>query len=188
MRRRLLPNFMTGLRARLVLGFLVVVAIVLALMFATLPRLLDGYFVQQAREDLGRRSGEVRQIITSRLLLYQSAGVQAPRPILQPTEPLSVAPGLLDSFGTPESGYVFGLARDIAQANVTITIAPDQEHADQIVYRLDVPLPDQYAQAGQQREQIVGDAYTFTFSDLFWSQSGAAAPQRLVTITLSDPF
>jgi signal transduction histidine kinase len=188
MRRRLLPNFMTGLRARLVLGFLVVVAIVLALMFATLPRLLDGYFVQQAREDLGRRSGEVRQIITSRLLLYQSAGVQAPRPILQPTEPLSVAPGLLDSFGTPESGYVFGLARDIAQANVTITIAPDQEHADQVVYRLDVPLPDQYAQAGQQREQIVGDAYTFTFSDLFWSQSGAAAPQRLVTITLSDPF
>jgi hypothetical protein len=66
---RLLPRFITGLRARLVLGFLLVVAIVLALMFATLPRLLDGYFLQQAREDLGRRSGEIRQLVISRLLL-----------------------------------------------------------------------------------------------------------------------
>jgi len=185
---QLLPRFLTGLRARLVIGFLIVVAIVLALMFATLPRLLDGYFAQQAREDLGRRSGEIRQLVISRLLLYQSAGVEAPRPILQPTEPLTVAPGLLESFGTSDEGYVFESARDIAQANVSITIAPDQEHASDIVYRLDVPLPDQHAQPGQQREQIVGDAYTFTFSDLYWSQSGAAAPQRLVTITLSNPF
>ncbi|MDL2335942.1 MAG: HAMP domain-containing sensor histidine kinase, partial [Chloroflexota bacterium] len=185
---RLLPRVLTGLRARLVLGFLIVVAIVLALMFATLPRLLDGYFAQQAREDLGRRSGEIRLIMISRLLLYQSAGVEAPRPILQPTEPLTVAPGLADSLGTPAAGYVFELARDIAQANVTVTVAPDQEHPDQVVYRLDVPLPDQYAQPGQQRESIQGDAYTFTFSDLFWTQAGAAAPQRLVTVTLSDPF
>jgi two-component system sensor histidine kinase MtrB len=187
-RLSLLPRFMTGLRARLVLGFLLVVAIVLALMFATLPRLLDGYFAQQAREDLGRRSGEIRQLVISRLLLYQSAGVEAPRPILQPTDPLTVAPGLRDSFGTSEDGYVFESARDIAQANVSITIAPDQEHADEIVYRLDVPLPDQYAQPGQQRESIVGVPYTFTFSDLYWTQAGAAAPQRLVSVTLSNPF
>src|SRR5687768_18189280 len=83
---QLLPRFLTGLRARLVIGFLIVVAIVLALMFATLPRLLDGYFLQQAREDLGRRSGEIRQIVVSRLTLYQSAGVAAPRPIFQPTD------------------------------------------------------------------------------------------------------
>jgi two-component system sensor histidine kinase BaeS len=185
---RLLPRVLTGLRARLVIGFLIVVAIVLALMFATLPRLLDGYFAQQAREDLGRRSGEIRLIMISRLLLYQSAGVEAPRPILQPTEPLSVAPGLADSLGTPDAGYVFELARDIAQADVTVTVAPDQEHPDEVVYRLDVPLPNQYAQPGQQRESIQGDPYTFTFSDLFWTQAGAAAPQRLVTVTLSDPF
>ncbi|HUP83705.1 MAG TPA: HAMP domain-containing sensor histidine kinase [Candidatus Limnocylindria bacterium] len=187
-RPRLLPRILTGLRARLVLGFLLVVAIVLALMFATLPRLLDGYFAQQAREDLGRRSGEIRQLVIGRLSLYQSAGVAAPRPILQPTDPLTVAPGLLDSLGTSTDGFIFDNARTIAQANVTITIAPDEFHPDQIVYRLDVPLPDEYAQPGQQREQIVGDAKSFTFSDLFWSQSGAAAPQRLVTITLSDPF
>jgi signal transduction histidine kinase len=185
---RFLPRFMTGLRARLVIGFLLVVAFVLALMFATLPRLLDGYFAQQVREDLGRRSGEIRLIISSRLLLYQSAGVEAPRPILQPTDPLTVAPGLRDSLGTPEDGYVFGLARDIAQANVKVTIAPDQDHADQIVYQLDVPLSDAYAQPGQQREPIVGEAYTFEFSDLFWTQAGAAAPQRLVAVTLSNPF
>ena len=185
---RLLPRVLTGLRARLVVGFLLVVAIVLALMFATLPRLLDGYFAQQAREDLGRRSGEIRQLVISRLLLYQSAGVEAPRPILLPTQPLTVAPGLLDSFGTSDEGYVFESARDIAQADVSITIAPDQDHANDVVYRLEVPLPDQYAQPGQQRESIHGDPYTFTFSDLFWTQAGAAAPQRLVTVTLSDPF
>ncbi|MEA2676270.1 MAG: two-component system, OmpR family, sensor kinase [Chloroflexota bacterium] len=186
-RPRLLPRVLTGLRARLVLGFLLVVAIVLALMFATLPRLLDGYFAQQVREDLGRRSGEIRQIVISRLTLYQSAGVEAPRAILQPTDPLTVAPGLAESFGTAEDGYVFDSARTIAQANVTITIAPDQEHADQIVYRLAVPLPDEYAQPGQQREAIIGDAYTFTFSDRFWTQTDAA-PERLVTVILSDPF
>ena len=185
---RLIPRLMTGLRARLVIGFLIVVAIALALMFATLPRLLDGYFAQQAREDLGRRTGEIRLLITGRLLQYQSAGVEAPRPILQPTEPLSVASGLRESLGTAEGGYVFELARDIAQANVTVTIAPDSEHADQIAYQLDVPLSDAYARPGQQREPIVGDAYTFDFPDRFWTQGGAAAPQRLVSVRLSDPF
>ncbi len=188
MRRRLLPNFMTGLRARLVLGFLLVVAIVLALMFATLPRLLDGYFAQQAQEDLRRRSGDIGLLMASRLLLYQQAGVQAARPILQPTDPLSVAPGLADSLGPADSGYVFEAARDIAQANVTVTIAPDQDHAGDIVFRLDVPLSDAFARPGQQREPITGEPYTFFFPDFFWSQSGAAAPQRLVTVTLTDPF
>jgi two-component system sensor histidine kinase BaeS len=188
MRRRLLPNFMTGLRARLVLGFLLVVAIVLALMFATLPRLLDGYFAQQAQEDLRRRSGDIGLLMASRLLLYQQAGVQAARPILQPTDPLSVAPGLADSLGPADSGYVFEAARDIAQANVTVTIAPDQDHAEDIVFRLDVPLSDAFARPGQQREPITGEPYTFFFPDFFWSQSGAAAPQRLVTVTLTDPF
>src|SRR3972149_5395730 len=108
---RLIPRLMTGLRARLVIGFLIVVAIALALMFATLPRLLDGYFAQQAREDLGRRTGEIRLLITGRLLQYQSAGVEAPRPILQPSEPLSVAAGPRESLGTAEGGYVFELAR-----------------------------------------------------------------------------
>lgn len=187
-RPRLLPRILTGLRARLVIGFLIVVAIVLALMFATLPPLLDGYFAQQVREDLGRRSGEIRLIMISRLLLYQSAGVEAARPILQPTEPLTVAPGLRDSLGTADAGYVFELARDIAQASVTVTVAADQEHADEVVFRLNVPLPDGFARPGQQREPIVGDPYTFNFPDAYWTQFGAAAPQRLVTVTLSDPF
>ena len=179
---------MTGLRARLVLGFLLVVSIVLALMFATLPRLLEGYFNQQTQEDLRRRSGDIGLLMASRLLLYQSAGVQAPRAILQPTDPLTIAPGLVDSLGTADDGYVFQAARDIAQANVTVTIAPDPEHPNDVVFRFEVPLSDGFARPGQQRELIVGDPYTFTLFDSFWSQSGAAAPQRLITITLSNPF
>jgi two-component system sensor histidine kinase BaeS len=34
----------------------------------------------------------------------------------------------------------------------------------------------------------VGDPATFTFFDLYWTQAGAAAPQRLVSVTLSNPF
>ena len=44
---RFLPRFLTGLRARLVVAFFIVTVISLALIVATLPRLLDGYFEQQ---------------------------------------------------------------------------------------------------------------------------------------------
>ena len=145
---RLLPRFMTGLRARLVLGFLIVVAIVLALMFATLPRLLDGYFAQQSTEDLGRRTGQVYVYVAAKLLDYQLPPGQAPRPILQPTDPLSVAPGVRSALGTEDSGLVLDLTRTIAQADITITIASDREHPDQIVYSLTVPAPGDVGQPG----------------------------------------
>src|SRR5438046_3018971 len=92
------PRILTGLRARLVIGFLIVVAIVLALIFATLPRLLDGYFTQQSTDDLNRRAGEVQVFISQQLVLYQIPNPrQAPKPILLPTDPLTVAPGVTDT-------------------------------------------------------------------------------------------
>ncbi len=102
--RRLLPRFLTGLRARLVIGFLAVVAIALALMFASLPRLLDGYFEQQGKEDLGRRTGVIRLFVVRELLRYQTGGVEAPRPILQPTDPLTVAAGVREALGAAGGG------------------------------------------------------------------------------------
>src|SRR5204862_5308738 len=120
---RLLPRALAGLRARLVIGFLIVVAIVLALIFATLPRLLDGYFAQQSTEDLGRRAGEVQVFISQQLVQYQIPNPkQAAKPILLPTEPLTVAPGVSDALGNASDGFVLQLVQTIAQADVTITI------------------------------------------------------------------
>jgi signal transduction histidine kinase len=179
------PTFLTTLRARLVLAFTAVVAIALGLALASLPRLLDGYFLEQAQDDLRTRTGFARQFVVSEIVEYQlSAG--APQPILQPTEPLSAAPGLRDAFGSQSEGFVRDLA-EILQANVTVTIASDPATPSDIAYELFVRLSDDAGDTGQQRE-------SFSFSqpvqirDEFWAASGAAAPSRLVTVTLSDPF
>jgi signal transduction histidine kinase len=186
--RRLIPRFATGLRARLVLAFLAVVAIALALVFATLPRLLDGYFAQQSTDDLNRRAGIVRQFVLTRILEYRDAS-GATQPILAPTEPLSAADGLRTALGTGASGHVLNLARDLAQADVSVTISPDREHADEIAYRLAVQLPDSFGEQGQQREAISSNpgSGTIEIPDSFWTQSGAP-PQRLVIVQLSNPF
>jgi signal transduction histidine kinase len=187
--RRFVPRITTGLRAQLVIAFLVVVAIALALFIATLPRLLDGYFAQQSTDDLDRRAGQVRQFVISKLFEYQNQGGEAPNPILVPTEPLSAADGVRQVLGTPDAGYVRDLATGVAQADVRITIAVDPEHPDQIAYDLLVPFPNEFAQQGQQREPIqsVPEKWTFQIPDLFWSQSQAGAPQRLLRVQLSNP-
>lgn len=171
------------------IGFLIVVTIVLALMFATLPRLLDGYFAQQSTDDLDLRTGQVQLFVVQQLLAYQNPPGEAPRPILQPTDPLSVAPGLRDALGNTDSGFVRDLARTIARADIAIEISESPEHPEAVVYRLDVPVPDDVGQSGQQRESLSSNPpRTFEIADTFWTQAGAGAPQRLVTVTLSNPF
>ena len=184
---RLLPRALTGLRARLVIGFLIVVAIVLALIFATLPRLLDGYFAQQSTEDLGRRAGEVQVFISQQLVQYQLPNPrQAAKPILLPTDPLTVAPGVSDTLGNASDGFVLQLVQTIAQADITITIASSPEHPEDVIYQLFVPAPDSVAQPGQQREAL-STQRTIQIQDLFWTQA-AVVPSRLLTITLGNPF
>ena len=185
--RRLIPRFVTGLRARLVIAFLIVTAISLALVVATLPRLLDDYFTQQLRADLQRRAGSVGVSVVADLLNYRDGGGEAPRPILVPTEPLSASDGLRAVLGAADSGNIRDLAQIVAQANVTISIAVDREHPDQIAYELFVPLPDEFAQEGQQREPYSAEA-SFLFPDTFWTQSGGGAPERLLIVRLSEPF
>jgi signal transduction histidine kinase len=181
----LLPRLLASLRVRLVAAFVVVVAIALGLVLASLPRLLDGYFVQQAQEDLRLRSGVMIALVTSRLAQYQTAGVEAPRPILQPTTPLTAAPGVVQALDT--DGVVRQLARDVAQANVTVRIATDVATPSDVVYELYVPVPDDFAQPGQQREPFASER-SISIRDLFWTEAGTAAPDRLVTVRLSEPF
>jgi signal transduction histidine kinase len=178
--------FLNSLRARLVLAFASVVAIALILVLATLPRLLDGYFVQQAQQDLRTRTGVVRQFVANQLFQYQISG-GAPQPILQRTDPPSAAAGVHDALGSPTEGFVRELAENFAQANVRVTIANDPLTPSDIAYELYVPLPDDAGELGQQREPFASDL-SFEIRDDFWTASGVAAPYRLVTVRLSEPF
>ena len=187
--RPLIARFAPGLRAQLVIAFVLVVAIALALVVATLPRLLDGYFEQQSTADLNRRAGVVRQFVASALLEYRDLS-GAPQAILAPTQPLSASDGVRAALGTSDQGLVARLARDVAQSNVKVTIAADRSRPNEIAYELNVALPDNFGQAGQQREPITSDPNNglFDIDDLFWSQSAGGAPQRLVIVQLSQPF
>src|SRR6476659_3425142 len=101
--RRFIPQVFTGLRARLIVGFLVVTLIALALVFATLPRLLDGYFLDQAQQELNRRTAEAGNLIALQIVDYQTSGGGAVKPLLE-GDPPQPAQGLLDKLGTAESG------------------------------------------------------------------------------------
>ena len=107
--RRFVPRVFTGLRARLVLGFLVVTLISLGLVFATLPRLLDGYFLDQAQQDLNRRTQQVGFFIALDIIRASSAS-DAPRPILE-GDPLAATQAVQDALGTPDKGNVLDLAQ-----------------------------------------------------------------------------
>jgi signal transduction histidine kinase len=186
---RFVPRFLTGLRARLVLAFFIVTVISLALIVATLPRLLDGYFEQQSTADLARRAGSVKVFVTRYLVQYRDPPGQAARAILAPTNPISADEGLRAWLGTADQGQIRDLAVTIARANLTIRIYESPE-AEQASYELFVPFPDELAEAGQQREPIASEpgAGEFTIDDTFWTQSGAGSPIRRVVVTLSDPF
>src|SRR5688500_14441045 len=101
---RLIPGYLNSLRARLVLAFAAIVAVALILVLATLPTLLDGYFAQQARVDLNRRTGIALISVAQELAEVQAGGGGAPRPILQPTAPLTASDAVVRALGTAEEG------------------------------------------------------------------------------------
>ena len=182
-----MPRVETSLRVRLVIAFLAVVSIALILVFISLPRLLDGYFQQQSQDDLNRRANQVRTFVAIQLSQYESPPDAAPRPLLNETDPPTLTDGLKAALGTPESGSIRTLAENVAEANLTVTIAADRDHPNDIVYRLDVLLPDSFGDPGEQREDLSA-SQPIDIPDLFWSQQPAGAPVRPVTVTLSDPF
>jgi len=185
--RRFVPRVFTGLRARLVLGFLIVTFISLGLVFATLPRLLDGYFLDQAQQDLNRRTQQVGFFIALDII-RASSGSDAPRPILE-GDPLAATQAVQDALGTADKGNVLDLAQLVAQSNIHVQIASDVADPSQIAFQLDVPVGAEVAQAGQQRESLSStQLYQVTLPDTFWSQEEATAPKRQLVVSLSDPY
>ena len=180
---RLIPR---SYRVRLVLAFCMVVAVALGLVLATLPRLLDGYFEQQEETSLQTRANSVAGLVAQQLTLFATLATDAPRPLLLPGTPLVPSDTVTQALGDPTDGFVARLTPPIAQADVLVTIAPSITDT-QPVYSLSVPLSDRQAAPGQQRESLTKTS-SITIADRWWTQTGAGAPVRLLTVTLSDPF
>jgi two-component system, OmpR family, sensor histidine kinase BaeS len=175
------------LRARLIVNFALIVGLALIIVLAALPRLLDGYFIKQSEDELRTRTGVMKVLVYTRLVQFQTVGVDAPHPILQVTQPVSASQFVTAALGTEGNGFLHDLTQNVAQANVSVTIASAPERPQDIGYRLAIELPDGFGRPGQQREPF-SYADSIKLADLFYAQSPTAPPERLVTVTLSEPF
>jgi signal transduction histidine kinase len=188
--RRYIPTILSGLRGRLVVGFLLVVAIALALVFATLPRLLDDYFLEQAKQELRRRTDVAGLFVLNEIVDYQF-GTGAARPILEGTDHLSVPPALRAALDPGEDPFLQRLADNVALADVTITIAASPDRLEPI-YQASAPLSQaraaEFEDEGQRRETLSQVGNPYEIEDRFWSQSPGGAPSRVVTVTVSNPY
>jgi signal transduction histidine kinase len=166
-------------RARLFLAIVLVVAVALGLVLFSLPRLLEGFFLDQEQANLRTRADAVATLLADELAVVSGAGA---RPILLPDEPgISTTLALGDSQG----GKVRELTDEIARADVLVTLAEGVGRPP--AWQLGVSYPDQAGGEGQNREPGLSARAVATVRDL-WYSSSAAAPEREVAVTLSNPY
>ena len=182
--RRFLRTLLGSFRVRLVLAFSLVVMVALLIVLATLPRLLDGYFAQQDQQSLGSRAEAMAALVQTQLQQYTT--LDGPHPILVGTGPLHASFTVERALGTTDAGFVHQLTPQVALADVTVELATSAAEPTP-VYSLNVPLDASSAQPGQTREGITASA-TRTVADPWYTQTEAGQPQRVVTVTLSQPF
>jgi signal transduction histidine kinase len=164
--------------ARLFLAIILVVAVALGLVLVSLPRLLEGFFLDQEEANLRTRADAVATLVADELAVVSGAGA---RPILLPDEP-GISTTL--ALGTSASGKVRELTDEIARADVTVTLAQAVDAPP--VWQLDVAYPDDAGGAGQNREPGLSARAVATVKDLWYSMG--AAPEREVAVTLSNPY
>ena len=168
----------TSYRTRLFLAIIFVVAVAMGLVLVSLPRLLEGFFLDQEQANLRTRAGAVATLLADELAVVSGAGA---RPILLPNEPgISTTIAL----GNAESGKVKELTDEIARADVTVTLAP--ESGGEPAWQLVVGYPDEAGGHGQNREASLSATAVASVKDLWYSTS--AAPERVVSVTLSNPY
>jgi two-component system sensor histidine kinase BaeS len=177
-RRPVVPG---GLRVRLVVAFMAVVAIALSLMLAMLPPLLEGYFARQENQSLETRTRLMHEVIRTALIDDLDLDGETPMPILQGTDPPAPSEQLLEALGTAQSGRMRNLATLVAQAHVEIVVSESPDRPDVVAYRLVLPLGNRPVSPDDLRR-----TETFTIHDGFWA-TGNVAPVRLFTVTLTDP-
>jgi signal transduction histidine kinase len=180
-------GILRSFRFRLVLSFSLVVAVALALVIATLPRFLDGYFQQQEQESLKSRADAVATLVVQELQVYGNGSGLTGHPILMSTTPVIASTSTIDALGNQESGFLHDLTPRVAMADVSVEIAASPDTVEP-AYRVAVPLSDSAGKPGQQREPITATSDPVELPDLFWTSHAAGAPIRVITATLSNPF
>jgi signal transduction histidine kinase len=168
----------TSYRTRLFLAIVFVVAVALGLVLLSLPRLLEGFFLDQEQANLRTRADAVAALLADELSVVSGGGA---RPILLPDEP-GISTTL--ALGTSESGKVRELTTEIARADVAVTLAP--EPGGPPSWRLEVPYPEEAGAPGQNREASLSATAVATVKDLYYSST--AAPEREIAVTLSNPY
>jgi signal transduction histidine kinase len=182
-RRPRLRVLATDYRTRLLLAIVFVVAVALSLVLVSLPRLLEGYLLDQERRSLEARANTLAHLVVDRL--DQAARATQPtRPILDPGG-ASASDTAQVTLGEADAGFVADLARRLALADVSVTLAPTG--GAEPVFRLDVPLPVDAAAPGEVREDIVASAVAGV-RDEWFAATAAAAPVRELSVTLSRPL
>jgi signal transduction histidine kinase len=182
------PEYSKGLRAlassyrtRLFLAVILVVAVVLGLVLISLPRLLEGFFLDQEQANLQTRAESMATLIADELSTNVSAG--GARPIILPTE--TETGGSTDwALGDATHGKVQELTGGIARADASVSLAPAS--GAEPVWQLEVGYPDDAGEEGQNREPSLSASASSVVRDL-WYSSGAA-PERELMVTLSNPF
>jgi len=181
------PDYSTGYRAlassyrtRLFLAIVIVVAVVLGLVLLSLPRLLEGYFLEQEQTVLEARVESVATILAGELAEVSGSGA---RPLIMPGNGV---PGVSTelTLGDAQEGSVRDLTEKVAQADVRVALAPGADEA--AVWQLDVALPDEAGETGQTREPGLSATSSTIVSDFWYSDT--APPGRELTVTLSNPF
>ena len=182
------PDYTTGYRAlassyrtRLFVAIMVVVVFALGLVLLSLPRLLEGFLVEQEQNVLDARVKSVTTILAGELAEVSSSGRV---PLLLPGDN---EPGgsTVWTLGDEEQGSVWELANDgVVQADVYVTLAPGP--GEEPVWELDVAYPDDAGDEDQDRDPDLSATWSTTVQDPWWSPG--APPERELAVTLSNPF
>ncbi len=186
---RFVRAFVGSFRVRLVLAIGAVVAMALTIVLVALPRQLDSYFAQQDSENLEARTEAMATLVGNQIIMVTTLASN-PYPVLQID---TTADGEKVYRGSDavyraleQTSFVKNLTPNVALADVTVTISESPD-ATSPVYTLGVPLADAAGKPGQTRETLTSRS-TFQVPDVYYTENPAAAPVRLVTVTLSDPF
>lgn len=174
------PEYSKGLRAlassyrtRLFVAVILVVAVVLGLVLLSLPRLLEGFFLEQEQENL-----ESRAQATAGLIADELAGVAADGAFII----LGDVPGYSAAQVLGADGPIREFTETVADADVRVELAAGA--GEVAVLETSVVLPDDAGAEGQNREPSLSVTAVRSVSDPFL----LPAPERELRVTLSNPY
>jgi signal transduction histidine kinase len=169
-----------SLETRLVVAFIVIVALALGIGGFSAAVQLEGYFRDQERADVDGRASAASAVVVSRILAATADG----GPIIDPSGVPSQA---VETALAPPTGILGDVADLVAQGDVTVSLqrqATDGSFVDAGSFSAQ---HTSRTLAGQSRQDLtVGVASEVP--DTWYARPGRATPLVRIGLTISDPF